>query len=201
MSKVTQLVVGLGQSSLLTPAPRSRLTPLQAAASAESFPPGKLCSGREERPFLSCLKNRTEAMGTGCLGQNPMARLGLMCPGLLCLLCHSWGSWLASWPWWGAEGPRAPLQLRTGQLERTKLCRTNSISLNLASERKTVPDGAQAADLPDNSPSTTHPDASFSGDLKGSWHPEGGFVWAAPPPGLRPTHSPDTFPAFALPVP
>lgn len=58
-----------------------------------------------------------------------------MCPGLLCLLCYSWGSQLALWPLLGG-GTEASLELRTGQLEQTKLCCTNSTSLDLASEQK-----------------------------------------------------------------
>ena len=118
-----------------------------------------------------------------------------MCPGLLCFLGHSRAvSWLRG----HCRGERdcwSPSGLRTGQLEQTKSCCTNSISLDfLASERKNSARWcpAQAADLHNNPLSTTPPDASFYGDLKGRWHPEGGqallpsspaFVWAAPLPG------------------
>lgn len=75
-----------------------------------------------------------------------------------------------------------PRKLRTGQLEQTKLCYTNSISLGLASEWKNSARWCptQAADFPDKPPSTTQPDASFSGDPTGRRRPEGGQALCGP---------------------
>lgn len=129
------------------------------------------------------------------LGAEPGSHAGADVPRATVLSRPLSGCQLPSWPCRGERDCWSPSGLRTGQLEQTKSCCTNSIFLDfLASERKNSARWcpARAADLHNNPLSTTPPDASSSGDLKGSWHPEGGqallpsspaFVWAAPPPG------------------
>lgn len=88
---------------------------------------------------------------------------------------------------------------------QTKLWCINSTSLDLASEWKNSArwHPSQAVDLPDlpptgPAPSTTHPDASFSGDLEGSWRPGGQVCLYL---GYAHPLSRLTFPGFALPLP
>lgn len=115
-------------------------------------------------------------MATGCPGAELDSHAGAEVSRVMSLLPHAWGSRLASWPLWGLRDCQAPLELRSGQLKQTELRCTNSISLDLlAAERKNSARWCPSqADVPNNPPSTTHPDASFSGDLNGSWQPEEG---------------------------
>lgn len=172
MPTVTQLVASLGGSSLLTPRPG--LTPLQAAASAKVLPPlAALQLG--ERKGLSFLvwKNRAQAMVTACPGAEPESHAGAgeqgfgafsTTPGVVSWHHGHWGGGRELRDCW------VPFKRRTGQLEQAKPHCTNTTSFNLlASERKNSARWCPTrADLPSNPPSTTHPDASVSGDRKGS---------------------------------
>lgn len=92
-----------------------------------------------------------------------------MCPGLLCFLSHSRAVSCLRGHCRGERDCWSPSGLRTGQLEQTKPCCTNSISLDfLASERKNSARWcpAQAADLHNNPLSTTPPMPASLGTQK-----------------------------------
>lgn len=121
LPRVTQLIVGLGQSSLLTPSP-GLVPPLM------SSPPRQLCSrggrGKREKPCDRVPRGRSRKprRGGGAQGYRDFsATLGVV--------NRNHGHWaVAGGEAWAAAG--ALPGLRSRRLEQTKLHHANSISSN-----------------------------------------------------------------------
>lgn len=105
--------------------------------------PGSSAVGREARPFLSSTEVEHRSNGERMLEVRSWWPQWAPCPGLLWHLHHSGTNVQCHGH---CEVTRRSLRLRSVQLRQTKLCRTNSISLDLlASVEKQcqmVPDGS-----------------------------------------------------------